>query len=247
MNHTEIICSFFIICAAYVIKGLAGFGDPLVYTPLLSGMFPNAIITPGIMPTSLLLNMRIVWRNRAHFSGKVVFPICFFLLLGIIPGIALLRYGSPQMLKLLLGLVIIGIGIEMLTRKENAKAKPNPAVRGIVSFFSGVTAGLFGVNLFFLAYMERVSCNREEFRSNTCFVFAVENALRGVIYWWSGMFVRESLMLTVISLPAALLGMKLGGIIDRRVGDRLSRKFIIYVFIAGGISTTIYALLSLIR
>ena len=246
MDHIKLISAFFIVCAAFIVKGLAGFGDPLVYTPLLSLMLPNAVITPGIMPTSLILNTRVVWKNRAHFSGKIVFPICSFLLLGIIPGTVLLKFGSPQILKLILGLVIIVIGIEMLTRKTTVQARPNAVVRSLVSFFSGVTAGLFGVNLFFLAYMERVSGNRAEFRSNACFIFAVDSVLRGVIYWWNGMFTRESLMLSLVSLPAALLGMTIGGILDRRVGDQLSRKFIIYVFIAGGISTTIYAILSLV-
>ena len=247
MNYINLIYSFFILCVAFIIKGLVGFGDPLLYTPLLSSMFPNAVITPGIMPISLILNTRIVWKNRAHFSSKIVFPISFFVLLGIVPGTFLLRYGSPQILKLLVGLVIIGIGIEMLTRKSTPQARPNAIVRSFVSLFSGITAGLFGMNLLFLAYLERVSCNREEFRSNVCFVFMLEGIFRGVLYLWNSMFTRESLMLSLVALPAALLGMKLGAIFDRHTSNQLSHKYIIYVFIAGGVSTTIYALLQIVQ
>ena len=42
------------------------------------------------------------------------------------------------------------------------------------------------------------------------------------------------------------LGMKVGGMLDKKIDDRRSRRILIYVFIAGGISTTIYALLQLI-
>ena len=177
-----VLYCFVSVCLAFVIKGLVGFGDPLVSTPLLSVVLPNSVITPGLMPVSLLLNGQMVWKNRAHFSARVVLPIAAFVLLGIIPGTLLLRYGSPTKLKLLLGLVIIGLGIEMLTRRPGAQGKPNAVIRSIVSFLSGITAGLFGIDLLFLAYLERVTQNREEFRSNVCFVFLLESLFRGILY-----------------------------------------------------------------
>ena len=169
-----------------------------------------------------------------------------FVLLGIIPGTLLLRYGSPAKLKLLLGLVIIGLGIEMLTRRAGAQGKPNAVIRSIVSFLSGITAGLFGIVLLFLAYLERVTQKREEFRSNVCFVFLLECLFRGILYLWNGMFTSESLVLCAVALPAAFLGMWFGALLDRKISDRLAHKFIIYVFILGGVSNTIYALLQII-
>ena len=51
-----VLYCFVSVCLAFVIKGLVGFGDPLVSTPLLSVVLPNSVITPGLMPVSLLLN-----------------------------------------------------------------------------------------------------------------------------------------------------------------------------------------------
>ena len=245
MDFGMILFCFISVCLGFVIKGLAGFGDPLIYTPLLSVALPNSTITPGMLPVSLVLNARVVWQNRAHFSAKVVLPIAAFVMLGIIPGTLLLRYGSPTILKLLLGLVIIAMGIEMLTRKPGA-GTPSALLRSVMSFLSGVTAGLFGIDLLFLAYLERVTQNREEFRGNVCFVFLLESVFRVILYTWNGMFTRESLILSVIALPAAFLGMWIGALLDRRVSDRLSHRFIIYVFILGGVSNSVYALLQLI-
>lgn len=233
------------IALSFIIKGLVGFGDPLVYTPLLSVFLPNSTITPGLLPVSLVLNARVVWKNRAHFSPQLVLPIAAFVMLGIIPGTLLLQYGSPSVLKLLLGLVIIAMGVEMLTRKSGS-GKPNALLRSVMSFLSGVTAGLFGIDLLFLAYLERVSQRREEFRGNVCFVFILECIFRVVLYLWSGMFTAQSLLLSLIALPASLLGMWMGALLDKRVSDRLSHRFIIYVFILGGVSTSIYALLQLV-
>ena len=143
---------------------------------------------------------------------------------------------------MLLGLLIIGLGVEMLTRKATPNRKPNAVIRSFVSFCSGFTAGLFGINLLFLAYLERVSVSREEFRANVCFVFFLENIFRIGVSLTQGMFTGESLLLSAVALPAAVLGMKLGGLLDRRLSDKLSRKCIIYVFILGGVSTVLHTL-----
>ena len=245
MDLPLILYVFVSIALAFIIKGLVGFGDPLLYTPLLSVFLPNSTITPGLLPVSLVLNARVVWKNRSHFSPRLVFPIADFVMLSIIPGTLLLQYGSPSALKLLLGLVIIAMGVEMLTRKPGT-GKPSALLRSVMSFLSGVTAGLFGIDLLFLAYLERVSQRREEFRGNVCFIFILEGIFRTVLYLWSGMFTTQSLLLSLISLPAALLGMWVGSLLDRHVSDRLSHRFIIYVFILGGVSTSIYALLQLV-
>ena len=245
MDVGMVLFCFFSIALGFIIKGLVGFGDPLVYTPLLSVALPNSTITPGMLPVSLVLNARVVWQNRDHFSPRLVLPIAAFVMLGIIPGTLLLRYGSPTVLKLLLGLVIIAMGVEMLTRKPGT-GRPSALLRSVMSFLSGVTAGLFGIDLLFLAYLERVTQNREEFRSNVCFVFLLESVFRVVLYLWNGMFTRESLLLCAVALPAAFLGMWAGAVLDRRVSDRLSHRFIIYVFILGGVSNSIYALLQMI-
>lgn len=238
----RIIFYFTCVCTAFVVKGLAGFGDPLVSTPLLSLALPNRVITPGLAPVSLILNANMVWENRNHFSARTVLPIAVFVLIGIIPGTFLLKFGSPQGLKLVLGFLIIGLGVEMLTRKTSANVKPNVYIRALVSFFSGLTAGLFGINLLFLAYMERVAVNREEFRANACFIFLLGNLFRMLLLLSEGMYGTESVPLSIVALPAAVTGMKLGALLDKRISDKFSRRIIIYVFILGGASTTFYAL-----
>lgn len=60
------------------------------------------------------------------------------------------------------------------------------------------------------------------------------------------MYNRDSLLLSLVALPAAVIGMKLGSLLDKRITAQFSHRLIIYVFILGGVSTTIYALLQLV-
>ena len=146
MSITLAIYVFIVIAIAFIVKGLVGFGDPLVSNPLLAMRLDNKDIAPGLLPVSLLLNAGIVWKNRKAFSLKKVAPIAVCVMLGIIPGTMLLKFSVPWILKVVLGILIIGLGIEMLTRKEG-NMKPNLIMQSFMSFLSGVTAGLFGINL----------------------------------------------------------------------------------------------------
>lgn len=237
---------FIVVAIAFIVKGLVGFGDPLISGPLLAMRLDNKDISPSLLPISLILNIFIVFKNRKSFSLRAVAPIAIWVLLGIIPGTLLLKLGAPDLLKVILGLLIIGLGIEMLTRNSAKEMKANPVLQAIMSFLSGVTAGLFGINLLFLIYLERTAKGREEFRANVCFVFLLENLFRTVVYIVGGIFTVFTLQISAITLPAAFIGMWIGGQIDKRISESRIRKLIVYVFILGGLSTLIKAILSLI-
>lgn len=233
---------FITITCAFVVKGLAGFGDPLIANPLLSMRLDNKDISPSMLPVSLLLNAYIVVKNRANFRFGVVASITFWVLLGIIPGTMLLKLGAPWVLKVALGILIIGLGVEMLTRDNAKQMQPNPVIKAIMCFASGVTAGLFGINLLFLIYLERASTDRKAFRANICFVFFLENFFRTIVYIYSGIFTVFTLQITAVTIPAAACGMFIGGAIDRHIPEKNIRKLIVYVFILGGVSTLVKAL-----
>lgn len=243
MTPTLAVYIFITVACAFIVKGLAGFGDPLISNPLLAMKLDNKDISPSLLPISLGLNAYIVFKNRKNFSAHVVAPIALWVLLGIVPGTMLLKLGAPWIIKVILGILIIGLGVEMLTRDNAKQFKPNPIVKAIMCFLSGVTAGLFGINLLFLIYMERAATDRRAFRANTCFVFLIENFFRTIVYIINGIFTAFTLQITAVTVPAAALGMFIGGQIDKRLGENNIRKFIIWVFILGGVSTLVKALI----
>lgn len=239
----EIIAIVFLSqLAGFVIKGLAGFGNPLLTNPLMAMRLDNVVITPTNILLDLPVNAWIAWRERHAFQIRQVLPVLFAILLGVIPGTLLLKLGTPWIIKALLGLFIIGLGMEMLLRERSRGIAPRNWLRNLLSFVSGVMSGLFGINLLFLAYIERVSADREAFRGSICFIFLVENAFRALTYYVNDIFTTFTLTLTAVSIPAAVLGVWLGSCIDKRMGERASKRFIIFIFILGGLSILVKAL-----
>lgn len=228
---------------AFFVKGLAGFGNPLISNPMLSMSLDNRIITPGNLLMDTPVNAYIAWKNRHSFSMKKTLPITLAVMAGIVPGTYLLSFSVPWVLKALLGVLVIAIGVEMLTRNPNKKFRQNTVLMVAISFVSGICSGLFGINMLFLAYLERTAADRSEFRGNVCFVFLVDNVFRVINYFFLGMFTKESILLFLISIPAIFLGLFIGSKVDKRLDEAKVKKVIILMFLLGGVSILVKALL----
>ncbi|MFP3043726.1 sulfite exporter TauE/SafE family protein [Treponema primitia] len=165
------------------------------------------------------------------------------ILCGLFPGTLLLKYASSWILKAGLGALILGIGAEMITRNRSNPVNQNKIAMTFVSFFSGVTAGLYGINLFFVAYIERTSVDRSSFRGNIGFIFFIENMVRIIVYILMGIFTKQILLLTLIALPGMVGGFFLGLRIDKKLSELTIRRIIITIFMLGGVSILLKALI----
>lgn len=240
---------FIVQFVSYFVKGLAGFGDPLISNPCLS---MTEMTMDQITPMNLLmntpLNFYIAMKNRKQFSFRQCAPMIFWILIGLVPGIYCLKFGQSQVVKALLGLLIVFCGVEMLTRRQSSTSHGNPIVMVLVSIASGFTAGMFGINLFFVAYIERTGyVNRNQFRGQMCFIFLIENVIRLLLYIAVyKMYTIIILKLSVVSALAVAFGMFFGSRVDKRLSDEFVHKLIMIVFIIAGLSTLVKAVLAML-
>ena len=205
----------------YIIKGLVGFGNPLIANPVMAMRIDNKFITPGVLPVDTCVNIYMSVKNRKSFLPKLALPIAACIMIGVVPGILFLKVGSPWIIKALLGVLIIGL----------------------ISVISGFLSGLFGINMLFLAYLERRVANRQQFRANVCFIFVFENVFRLIMYAINGMFSMFTVGITLLSIPAAVFGIMIGSRIDLRLNEKTANRLINAVFILGGVSILVKALI----
>jgi len=222
---------------AYFVKGITGFGNTLVMGSLFSFVVANRVTTPVDLLFSIPTNTYMVWRERRNISRKIVIPLSLMLLAGIIPGTFLLKFGNDWMLKSVLGIVVVGIAIEMLTRKptqNNETRKGNTVFLVIIGVLSGVLAGLYGISALIIAYISRTTDNRGQFRANICCVFLVDNVFRFFLYWFNGILSKEILLLSLILLPAVVLGMIVGVKVDSRMNEKAVKNSTVILLIISG-------------
>ena len=222
---------------AYFTKGITGFGNTLVMGSLFSFMVPNRLTTPVDLIFSIPTNIYIVWRERKNISLKIVVPISFMLLVGIIPGAFLLKVGNDRTLKSIMGLVIVGIAIEMLTRKpiESENKKNNTVFLAVIGVTSGILAGLYGITAPLISYISRATYNKNEFRGNICCIFLVDNAFRFFLYLYTGILNKDVFMLALFLSPAVFIGMILGVKVESNMKEETVKKAVIALLLISGI------------
>lgn len=221
---------------AYFIKGITGFGNTLVMGSLFSFVVSNRVTTPVDLILSIPTNIYIVWRERKNLSLKVVIPLSLMLLVGIIPGTLLLKSGDDWILRAILGVVIVGIALEMLTRKPNKNEtnKTNPIFLMIIGVISGILAGLYGIGALLVAYINRTTENKNQFRANICCVFLVENIFRFFLYLYAGIFTKEILFTILLLSPAVVIGMFIGIKVDSKMKEETVKKSVIALLMVSG-------------
>ncbi len=236
-----------IVALAFFIKGITGFGNTLVLSPLLSFWLPNRIITPLDLILGLPANAWMAYRERRHLQWRVVLPLSLLLLAGIIPGVWLLKAADSRVLKAFLGLAVAASAAEMVLRKQAQAGdrQPRPAVMAVIGAATGVLCGMFGIGAPLAAYISRVTDSKGAFRANLCVVFLVENLFRLGLYLITGVLTTEALKLTLLLLPAAALGLAVGMKVDLGLKPETTKKAVAFLMAAGGLSLLVTNLLLL--
>jgi uncharacterized membrane protein YfcA len=242
----ENIFLFIATLIAYLVKAITGFGNTLVMGSLFSFVVPNRLTTPVDLIFSIPTNIYMVWKERKSISLKVVIPLSIMLLAGIIPGTLLLKIGNEWMLKAILGVVIVGLAIEMLTRKP-AKAESRKTSKVFlltIGVFSGILAGMYGIGALLVAYISRTTDNRSAFRGNICCIFLVDNIFRFFMYLYTGILTKEVFTLALMLSPAVIIGMLIGGKVDSHMKEDTVKKTVIILLLVSGTTLLLKSLIN---
>ena len=221
--------------AAYFIKGLCGFANTLVFTSILAFGTTNINISPVELLIGYPSNIILTWKNRKKLDHKIWIPLAVLVLMGDIPGALLLRNADPGYIKVVFGVVIILLGIEMFLREQNKiRLKESRAMLFVIGLLSGVLCGLFGIGALLAAYLGRVTDNGEAFKANISAVFIVENTFRVILYSALGIITLASLKQVALMLPFMLIGLYAGMGSSKILDEKKAKYLVILLLIISG-------------
>lgn len=222
------------LCAFFV-KGLCGFANTLVFTTMLSFANNNINISPVELLLGYPTNAILAWKERKSIKLRICVPLAVLVLLGNIPGILFLKNANTQIIKIVFGVVIVFIGIEMFLRENQSKKyKESKWMLGTIGFLSGILCGLYGIGALLGAYISRVTEDSHAFKGNICMVFLVEGTFRILTYSILGMITPDIFKQAIFLLPAMFIGLYLGMKSSKILDEKLVKKLVIFMLIISG-------------
>ncbi|MDD3206135.1 MAG: sulfite exporter TauE/SafE family protein [Lachnospiraceae bacterium] len=225
------------IIIAFMVKGLCGFANTLVFTSILSFKESNINISPVEVLVGYPSNLIIAWKERRNLDWKIWLPLSILVILGCLPGVFFLKIGNVETLKVVFGFVVVLIGIEMFFREyQKVKKKSSPIVMGIIGLLSGLLSGLFGIGALLAAYVGRTTQDNSAFKGNLCVVFVVENTFRIILYSLTGIITLATVKSAVVLLPFMLFGLLAGMGLAKNMNEKYLKKVIIVMLILSGLS-----------
>ena len=224
----------FAALAAFFVKGLCGFANTLVFQSILSFGVSNASISPVELVVGFPGNVILTWQNRKSLKPKVFLPLTALMLAGNIPGALMLSRIDGRIVKIIFGVAIILIALDML-RGQGRPQKENKALTALVGIAAGILSGLFGVGALLAAYVSRITETGSAFKANISVVFLTENIFRFALYLALGILDSASLMMAIKLMPFMFVGLFAGIAVSRKIDDRNIRKLVLVLLIASGV------------
>ena len=222
--------------SAFFVKGLCGFANTLVFTTILSFGNSNVNISPVELILGYPTNIILAWKERKSIKWRVCIPLAFLVIVGSIPGVLFLKNADTSIIKMVFGVVIILIGLEMLLREfQTKKIKQSKVVLGVIGVLSGLLCGLYGIGALLGAYVSRVTEDSSSFKANICVVFLVENTFRIILYGLWGIITLDIIKQAIILIPLMLIGLILGMFSGKFLDEKLIKKLVIIMLIVSGI------------
>lgn len=221
---------------AYFVKGMTGFANTLVFETILSFGVNNIDITPVDLLLGYPANAVITWQERKYIKLKTIAFPTILMMLSSIPGMLFLKNADATVIKIIFGIVIVGLGIEMLVKELYPQIQGESKwILTIIGILAGMMTGLFGIGALLSAYMGRVTNDTHEFKGNLCAVFSIMNTYRVIIYIVLGIFTMESIKQALMVTPAMCIGLLLGIKCAKVMDERTVKRIVILALIISGL------------
>lgn len=221
----------------YFVKGVAGIGNTLVVTSMMSYTRTNAEITPVELLLCVPTNLVVTWVYRKHIDWKLaIAPMCM-VLAGDVLGVLLLKNVDVTAMKMVFGVVLILLSVEQLWRELGGKPgkTAHPALMLMLGISAGVLCGMFGVGALLAAYFARVTTDDMTYKGTMSVIFMVENTFRVIAYSVTGLLTLQSLQNAAMLLPFMGVGLFLGIRLSSRMNPRAMRLVITVMLLISGL------------
>jgi uncharacterized membrane protein YfcA len=232
-----------VITLAYTVFGFSGFGANLVALPLLAHVMSLRFAVPMLLMLDLVSAALIGVRNRDAIQRAELKRLIPTLVVGMALGLWVMQRAAEQRLLVLLGVFVGGFALWSLL----GKADPRPiSVRWAwpAGLVGGIFSTLFGTGgPVYTSFLARRISDTRHLRATVGAMILVSALGRLLLFTASGFLAQPGLLtMSVLLLPAALLGFALGSRIHARLPQAQVRRAIWMLLLISAVSLLVRGL-----
>ena len=226
----HLLCAIVIITLGACVQGILGFGLGLLtmsLLPLFWGI-PHAVGT--LSPLGVILTLSLTYRLRGHINWSDIKWSLIPMPFGVMLGIGILSHWPNEIIKALLGVLLIAYVLYSLKTPGTQSLEARPLLANTAGFFSGICSGAFGTSgPPILVYANTMNWPRDKFRANLQGFFVTTATLSFVAQVNAGLVNEKTLPKTIAIVPGLLVGAMVGNKLATRIPQALFRRIILVV------------------
>lgn len=242
----ELLVALFAAFAAGTISGLTGFGLALISVPILLFVYEPRTVVLLTTVMSIVICADVVRDSFRDADRKIVAALIPPSFVGVVMGAEILRLVDPLYIRLFVGAVVVfsaGLLLREI-RLPGAKTRWGTLVSGWTSGALSTSTGLAAPPIVLL--LDSRNYAKHSFRGSSALYFLFMSVFGLVVLFVRGLVEPSDVPVSIILIPAAILGKILGTAILKRVSETSFRKLtLLFTFVTGalGLATATWALL----
>lgn len=226
--------------AAGTVKGMVGFGVPLLLISGLSVFLAPDLALAGLILPALASNGMLAFRGGLAATGAAIRRFRVFLAAGCVMLVAAAQLPAllpPGALFLLLGGAVTLFSVLLLAaphfelRESNRAAA---ALAGGLAGFAGGFSGTWGPPT--VSYLTAISTGKQEQMRLQGVIYSLGSLLLLLAHLETGVLRAETLPLSAVLVLPVVLGMRLGGIWHDRVDQAGFRRATLLLLVLAGLN-----------
>jgi uncharacterized membrane protein YfcA len=215
--------------------------------PILVLIIEPKVLIPAVLIHGLIMNGALAYEARKNIQIHKIAPILLGGLFGLPFGAYLLVFLSSDILKIMIGSVIVIFGLLLLSgrnfhlKREKMFSVPIGLISGLLNgsvSMSGPPVILFFANQ---------GVMKDNFRANLVTYFFILNIMTLIFFAIIGLINTDVLVLAGLTLPVALIGIFIGTKVSKKVNERVFRRIALILVSLAGLGSLIGGLIAVVR
>lgn len=229
-----------VIFAAFVVRGMSGFGAGLIAVPLLAFAIPLQLAVPLCSLLVFVLFLVMIFRDRREVLWPELKLLLPPTLVGALAGLWLFTRLDNRVLVLMLGGFLVLYALYMLAGSLLGLPQLRCTQRWALpaGFFGSFFDTLFGGGggTLVVIYINARGIGRTGFRATVAALWFFEMIARIAGYAWAGFYELRTLWLAAALLPLMWAGTLVGERLGNRVAAATFSRILAVMLFASGLS-----------